>query len=444
MVTASHLPKDRNGFKFFTSAGTHFEPQQHIHEMVVLAEQRASQWYDLATIPPTSGLGAVYCSGGWIDHMGHYKRALRQALIREVTGNDDHDEKNLHPNLLTGISVVLNSGNGSGGFFASVLHELGADVSGSIHIPPNGEFPNGVPNPENESMIHDTIQACKAAHADVGILLDTDADRCGLVVPTVSTAATSVHHYEAIHRNKLIALMGVIFAHDSPGCAIVTCSVTSEGLAKFLTKDLGLLHVRYLKGYANVIRKAKALTESGQANAQVAIETSGHCAMKENDYLDDGTYTAVKVIGLLAREKVKDPSFSLPSLIQDLKEMDEIVEIRMAPLDGTLESTERICDQAAKLIEEGCRTISGWTIDTENLEGVRVTVGEDGSFFMLRRSLHDPILSLQIEAASKADSKRNIVYPILSIFESAFQENGVTQVGLDFRSLREYAEQPMA
>ena len=444
MVTASHLPKDRNGFKFFSSAGSNFEPQEKIHEMIDLAEHRVSHWYDLATIPPTSGPDAVYCSGGWIDHMGHYKQALKQALVREVTGIKEYDENHNHSNLLTGIRVVLNSGNGSGGFFASVLEELGADVSGSIHIPPNGEFPNGVPNPENQSMIHDTIHACEAALADVGILLDTDADRCGLVVPSVSSAASSVPQYEAIHRNKLIALMGVIFAHDSPGCAIVTCSVTSEGLAKFLTQDLGLLHVRYLKGYANVIQKAKTLTESGQANAQVAIETSGHCAMKENDYLDDGTYTAVKVIGLLAREKVKDPSFLLPSLIEDLKEMGEIVEIRMAPSDGTMESMERVFDHAAKLIEEGCRAISGWSLDTENLEGIRVTVGDDGSFFMLRKSLHDPVLSLQIEAASKLDSTRNIVYPILSIFEPGLLENGVMQLGLESHSLREYAEQAMA
>jgi phosphomannomutase len=448
MVTASHLPKDRNGFKFFSGVDS-FEPQQQISELIELAQQRASYWYDQATIPPTSGPDAVFCSGGWVDHMGHYKQALKQALIKEVTGQESDDEnQDSHQDILKGLKIVLNSGNGSGGFFASVLHELGADVSGSIHIQPNGHFPNGVPNPENQSMIRDTIQACQTVHADLGILLDTDADRCGLVVPAASTTSSSENEvanppqYQAIHRNKLIALMGVIFAHDSPGCAIVTCSVTSQGLAKFLTHDLGLLHVRYLKGYANVIQKAKALTESGQADAQVAIETSGHCAMKENDYLDDGTYTAVKVIGLLAREKAKDPSFSLPSLIQGMKEMDEIVEIRMAPLDGTLESTSRIFDQAAKDIEAGCRTMSGWSLDTENLEGIRVTVGDDGSFFMLRKSLHDPVLSLQVEADSKEDAKRNIVDPILSIFEASSQESDNIRDRLEFRALQGYAQHP--
>ena len=53
---------------------------------------------------------------------------------------------------------------------------------------------------------------------------------------------------------------------------------------------MGLKHFRHLRGYANVIGKAEELTESGKANAEVAIETSGHCAMQENGYVDDGMY----------------------------------------------------------------------------------------------------------------------------------------------------------
>lgn len=453
IVTASHLPDDRNGFKFFTNQRlTSFQPQIQIQDMIRLAKARATYWYDQGIIPPTSGQDALFCSGGWVDYMKHYKHTLKQALIREVTGQEDVKDTT-HPqysNLLKGLKIVLNSGNGSGGFFLSVLEDLGADVSGSIHITPDGRFRNGVPNPEKKSMIQDTIHACQVVDADLGIMLDTDADRCGLVAPTLSQmqSSSSSSQYEAIHRNKLIALMGVIFAHDSPGCAIVTCSVTSQGLAKFLTQDLGLSHVRYLKGYANVIQKAKTLTESGQANAQVAIETSGHCAMKENDYLDDGTYTAVKVIGLLAREKAKDPSFSLPHLIKDLQEMNEIVEMRMSPLDGTMESTTRIFDIIAKEIEDRCHQdiFVDWTLDVDNLEGIRVTVGDDGSFFMLRKSLHDPVLCLQIEADSKLDAKRMIVDPILSIIQrtssSSLSEDKKVPppLGLEYQALQDYAQ----
>ena len=50
-----------------------------------------------------------------------------------------------------------------------------------------------------------------------------------------------------------------------------------------------------------MIGRAREITEGGEAVAEMAIETSGHCAMRENGYLDDGTYTAVKVVGLRAR-----------------------------------------------------------------------------------------------------------------------------------------------
>ncbi len=244
--------------------------------------------------------------------------------------------------------------------------------------------------------------------------------------------------YEALNRNRLIALMGVIFARQSPGCSIVTCSVTSEGLSKFLQHDLGLSHIRHIKGYANVIHRAKTLSQSGQANAEVAIETSGHCALKENDYMDDGTYTAVKTIALLAREKANHPSASLLNLIIAMKEMPEVVEIRISPLDGTLESTARLYDYAAFEIEAGCSAVNGWSLDLENLEGVRVSVGNSGAFFMLRKSLHDPVLSLQIEADSRASARTSIVDPILSMFESEPQ----IKSALDFSSLKEYANQP--
>jgi phosphomannomutase len=189
-----------------------------------------------------------------------------------------------------------------------------------------------------------------------------------------------------------------------------------------------------LKGYANVINKAKALTESNLANAEVAIETSGHCALKENDYLDDGTYTAVKVIGLLAQERLKDPTKSLLDLIADLQELDEEAELRMQVLDGTLESVQRLFDYAALVIEAHCAENSNWTIDRENLEGIRVSTGDGGGFFMLRKSLHDPVMSLQIEAPSKEAAKEVVVEPLLKLFRSEKE----IQSAVDFSALEKY------
>ena len=224
--------------------------------------------------------------------------------------------------------------------------------------------------------------------------------------------------YEPLNRNRLIALLAVVFSRTSPGCAVVTDSVTSEGLSTFLQDHLHLKHVRYLKGYANVINKAKELSKSGAMNAELAIETSGHCAMQENDFLDDGTYTAVQIVSLLAREKVASANFGLLDLIAHLEEMEEVAELRMPAKDGSLETMQDVFDLCTSAIEHQCSIRKEeWILDEENLEGIRVRLG-NGQFFMLRKSLHDPLVSLQIEAVSKAEARRLITDPLLRTFRS--------------------------
>lgn len=221
---------------------------------------------------------------------------------------------------------------------------------------------------------------------------------------------------------------------ESPGCAIVTDSVTSEGLTPFLEKSLGLKHVRYLRGYANVINKARSLTENNVCNAEVAIETSGHCALKENDYLDDGTYTAARIIGLLAKERSVDATKSLLDLISDLQEMDEVAELRMSLRDESLESTIQIFDLLSSEVETNCDVKKGkWVLDNDNLEGIRVSTG-DGGYFMLRKSLHDPVISLQVEAMTKDAAKTDVIQPLLEIFQHQPEVLSL----LDFSSIVDY------
>lgn len=406
MVTASHLPTDRNGFKFFTRHAPSGLSHVQIQQLGSLAHETALYWLNLGIIPPSSGSDAVMCSQK-VDWMPDYARSLKQAIVSKTSSS-----KKLP---LEGLKIVLNAGNGSGGFFYNVLEELGADVTASVGIDPDGTFPVGVPNPEDPQMLKFTTDICQSVQADLGIMLDTDADRCGFVVPRKVGENGQRSEYEALNRNRLIALLAVIFANQSPGCAVVTDSVTSEGLTFFLQETLGLQHVRYLKGYANVIGKARDLTEAGSMNAELAIETSGHCAMRENNYLDDGTYTAVQVVSLLAR--TKDSVDSLLDLIVDLKEQPEVAELRMKTVDGSLDTMRQVFDECIDMIAQKCQSNDQWTIDEDNLEGIRVRLG-NGQFFMLRKSLHDPIISLQIEANSHESARELIVDPILDLLGS--------------------------
>jgi len=174
-----------------------------------------------------------------------------------------------------------------------------------------------------------------------------------------------------------------------------------------LEKKLGLKHFRYLRGYANVINKAKELQGS-----EMAIETSGHCALRENGWIDDGTYTAVKIIALLANSKGKG---SLLDLISDLEEMSFDKEFRVKATDGSLETTTTVFESVTQSLKEKCGVEEQWTLDEDNLEGVRVRLSS-GGFFMIRQSLHDPVISMQVESVSEEYAQSVVLSPLLKLF----------------------------
>ena len=83
-----------------------------------------------------------------------------------------------------------------------------------------------------------------------------------------------------VARNGIVALAALLVAKEHPGSTIVTDSITSIELGQFLEDTLGLKHLRYMRGYKNVINKALELTAQG-VDCPLAIETSGHAALKE-------------------------------------------------------------------------------------------------------------------------------------------------------------------
>ena len=187
---------------------------------------------------------------------------------------------------------IIVVGGGAAGFFAKdILEPLGADTTGSVFLDPDGTFPNHIPNPENKQAMDAARRATVENHADLGVIFDCDGDR-GAVVFADGTE---------VNRNTLIALLAVIVSEQHPHSTIVTDSVTSDELAEFLKKH-GLKHYRYMRGYKNVIDKGIELNREGE-DCELAIETSGHGAFKENYFSDDGAYISVKIICKMAQLK---------------------------------------------------------------------------------------------------------------------------------------------
>ncbi|ESW15700.1 hypothetical protein PHAVU_007G094900 [Phaseolus vulgaris] len=385
MITASHLPFNRNGFKFFTNAGG--LGKADIKDIL----ERAADIYNQFT--PESLKNSekkALLSFKKVDYMIAYTSDLVKA-VRKASGNIEKP--------LEGFHIVVDAGNGAGGFFAEkVLKPLGARTSGSQFLEPDGMFPNHIPNPEDKAAMKAITQAVLDNKADLGIIFDTDVDR---------SAAVDFTGRE-FNRNRLIALMAAIVLEEHPGTTIVTDSVTSDGLTTFIEKKLGGRHHRFKRGYKNVIDEAIRLNSIGE-ESHLAIETSGHGALKENHWLDDGAYLMVKILNKLASARASGKgggSKVLTDLIEGLQEPAFAIELRLKinqfHPDLKEGSFREYGEDVLKQLEKSIGSDPSLHKAPVNHEGIRVS--GFGGWFLLRLSLHDPVLPLNIEAPSNDDA----------------------------------------
>ncbi|MGB3671001.1 MAG: phosphomannomutase/phosphoglucomutase [Phormidesmis sp.] len=393
MLTASHLPFNRNGLKFFTSQGGLNKPD--ITKILKLASENTFLTAATKGEMTSRDFIAVYAEG----------------LVQQIRQSVDHPQNYDQP--LKGLRIVVDAGNGAGGFYADkVLVPLGADTSGSQFLDPDGHFPNHIPNPENEAAMAAIRQAVLDNSADFGIIFDTDVDRSAAVDPDGNE----------LNRNRLIALISAVVLREHPGSTIVTDSITSDGLAEFIT-GLGGVHHRFKRGYKNVINEAIRLNEAGK-DSWLAIETSGHGAMKENYFLDDGAYLVSKLLVELAIARQSNKVIT--DLIADLKEPEESKEYRLKILK---EDFKTHGNSVIQQLRDYVEAQAGWQVVPNNYEGLRVscTGPKTDGWFLLRLSLHDPVLPLNIES-NVAGGVEQIKDALLSFF--------TTVEGLDISSLK--------
>ena len=382
MVTASHHPYYRNGLKFFLPEGG------------VSATDISMILSIAANTAPVDGPHPAVQKR---DFLPVYKQQLMDRMRRGL------DTDVACP--LLGLHVVVDAGNGAGGFYEEMLREMGAWTEGSQFLEPDGHFPNHIPNPENEQAMAAISQAVVKVGADLGVIFDADCDRAAIV-----DAAG-----REINRNRLIALISAILLDKEPGATIVTDSVTSSGLAQFIT-EWGGVHYRYKRGYRNVIDEAVRLNAAG-IDCPLAIETSGHAALRENHFLDDGMYLVTVLI--VEAMRLKQEGKELSSLLDGLREPVESVELRLnitAPdfREAGRTVIERVMDHASYETD--------WHIAPDNREGVRINFdlddGLQNGWFLLRLSVHDPVLPLNVES-DVPGGVRTMLSKLLSVLDGA-------------------------
>ncbi|XP_038892684.1 phosphomannomutase/phosphoglucomutase [Benincasa hispida] len=398
MLTASHLPYTRNGMKFFTKRGGLSSPEveEICDRAAVKYANRVVKVSTLLRTPPSK-----------VDFMAAYSQHLRDIIKQRINHPLHYDTP------LKGFQIIVNAGNGSGGFFTwDVLDKLGADTFGSLHLNPDGMFPNHIPNPEDKTAMSLTRAAVLEHGADLGVVFDTDVDRSGVVD----------HEGNPINGDKLIALMSAIILREHPGSTVVTDARTSVALTKFIT-NRGGQHCLYRVGYRNVIDKGIQLDADG-IETHLMMETSGHGALKENYFLDDGAYMVVKIIIEMVRMKLEGSNEGIGSLIKDLEEPLESVELRLNVISEPSFAKEKaveIIETFRNFVEEG--KLEGWELDScgdcwvhegclvdlndnpkpidAQMYRIKVYDKENGEvgWVHLRQSIHNPNLVLNMQSS---------------------------------------------
>lgn len=368
MLTASHLPFNRNGIKFFDKDGG--LEHDDITEILSTASDCSPAKADISKCKEFNLIDV-------------YAAHLRNTIISGIKGSDSKP--------LSHLKIVVDAGNGAGGFFADkILQPLGADTTGSQFLNPDGQFPNHIPNPENPAAMEAIQSAVLKNHADLGLIFDTDVDRMSAVLPDGTE----------VNRDAIIAMISAILAPAYPGSTIITDSVTSDRLTYFLQDVLGLQHLRYMRGYKNVINKCKELNAKGIVSP-LAMETSGHGALKDNYYLDDGAFLAVKLVIALANAKKEGKKLS--SLIEKLPPLVEAKEFRFKILTEDFKSYG---NEVLKAFKERAQK-AGYDLP-DSYEGIRISfhTTDIQGWALLRLSLHDPVMPLNIEGERKGDLEK--------------------------------------
>ncbi len=263
MITASHNPKQYNGFK-------------------VVKEGRALSGDEIQEISKLANSGKFKEGKGKLeekDPKGDYINNIISKVKLEKP-----------------LNIAVDCGNGAASeLYPEVLEKLGCKVT-RLYCESDGNFPNHEPDPVVEENVQDLIKTVKEKKLDAGIGFDGDGDRIGLIDDKGNI----------IPGDKLLIILSRDLLKKKPGSRIlfeVKCSMLLEQDVK----KNGGTPIMYKTGHSLIKAKMK------EEDIELAGEMSGHIFFKELNFFDDALYAACKVLEIESRgKKVSEILSDLP------------------------------------------------------------------------------------------------------------------------------------
>lgn len=278
-VTASHNPMNYNGMKLVREGARPISGDTGLRDIQRLAEEN-----QFSPVNPTArgNLRQISVLNEYVDHlMGYIDLA----------------------NFTRPLSLVINSGNGAAGHVVDEIEKrfaaAGAPVTFiKVHHQPDGNFPNGIPNPLLPECRQDTADAVRQHKADMGIAFDGDFDRCFLFDDEA----------EFIEGYYIVGLLAEAFLQKQPGAKIIHDPRLTWNTVDIVTCNGGK-PVMSKTGHAFIKERMR------QEDAIYGGEMSAHHYFRDFSYCDSGM-----IPWLLVAELMSTSGIGLGQMIQSRME----------------------------------------------------------------------------------------------------------------------------
>ena len=309
MITASHNPKEYNGFKMIKK-NTNIDM---IRGKDLLEEIKEEEYV------PGESL-EVEKKDIWRDYINHI---LSFVDLSEIVP----------------LKVVVDASNGVAGHAVSRMQDKLPVEIVALNFEPDGNFPNHSPNPLLEGSSDQIKEKIKSEKADFGLMFDADADRIFLVD----------ENGELVRADVTLLLLAKYFLQKNPGMSIAYNAICSKAVPEFV-KKWGGNPIRTQVGFVNVM---DGLIKN---NGIMGGELSGHYCFKDNFYMDSGMIALLTLLLIISKDGRK------------VSEMvKELFPYAKAEVNLTIENKNAVIEEIRQKYSDGKQDyLDGVTVEYED------------------------------------------------------------------------------
>lgn len=344
MVTASHNPKEYNGMKLVRRDARPISADTGLKEIGEM----------------------VAASKDFAHHLVHGKTLGELEKLDIMPDYIEHLLTYVDKSMLKPLKIVANPGNGGAG---TVLKELAKHLPFefiNINDEPDGNFPNGVPNPLLLANREATAKIVRETGADLAIAWDGDFDRCFLFDEKA----------EFIEGYYIVGLLSEVFLNKEPGAKIMFDPRLTWNTEDILARDGGI-PVRCKSGHAFM---KECMRNNG---VLYGGEMSAHHYFRDFSYCDSGMIPWLLVTELLCHSG---------------KKLSELVEerVNLYPCSGEINRKVKDSEDVLKVLTQ--KYADG---QQDLMDGLSVAYTDWR--FNVRVSNTEPVMRLNVETRGDKD-----------------------------------------